>query len=121
MTTQLASDRAADGFYVRRTPGYLMLYPVLCDVARVHGYALAMHGSLVRDLDVVAVPWVEKCSPPIVLVQAIAHASGGQLVGSVARRPHGRLVWTVQLGVAGFVDLSVMTSVDQAGGAHELA
>ena len=31
---------------------------MLCDVAREMGYALALHGSMNRDMDLIAVPWV---------------------------------------------------------------
>ena len=36
------------------------LYPDLAEIAREHGYALAVHGSLARDFDLIAVPWREK-------------------------------------------------------------
>jgi len=39
-------------------PMFACLYPGLCDVARTHGYALALHGSLVTDMDLIAVPWI---------------------------------------------------------------
>ena len=38
--------------------------------ARSMGYALAVHGSMARDLDLVAVPWVESAADPIELVEA---------------------------------------------------
>lgn len=38
--------------------------------ARSMGYALAVHGSMARDLDLVAVPWVEGAVDPIELVEA---------------------------------------------------
>lgn len=38
-------------------PFYACLYPALCDRAREHGYALAIHGTVATDLDLIAVPW----------------------------------------------------------------
>ena len=38
-------------------PMFACLYSGLCDVARSHGYALAIHGSVITDLDLIAVPW----------------------------------------------------------------
>lgn len=96
-----------DGFYGQRTAGYLVLYPVLREVARGHGYALAVHGSLQKDLDVLAVPWVEECSDPDVLAEALRDKSGGQFVGGVGLKPHGRKAYTIHLGLAGYIDLSV--------------
>lgn len=43
-------------------PGlYAMFYEQLKDIAREYGYALLIHGSMNRDLDLVAVPWDDRC------------------------------------------------------------
>lgn len=44
-------------------PAYTFLYPILCEAARACGYALAIHGTMQRDLDLVAVPWVDEALP----------------------------------------------------------
>lgn len=36
------------------------LYPKLADIFRSHGYALAVHGSVGTDFDLIAVPWVKE-------------------------------------------------------------
>jgi hypothetical protein len=41
-------------------PAFACMYPGLCDVAQKHGYALAIHGSVVTDLDLIACPWTER-------------------------------------------------------------
>lgn len=38
---------------------YAMYYDHLKDIAKEYGYNLLIHGSLNRDLDLVAVPWVD--------------------------------------------------------------
>jgi hypothetical protein len=40
-------------------------------VARAHGYAIGVHGSLKRDIDLIAVPWSQEASTPKVLADAI--------------------------------------------------
>ena len=40
------------------------LYPDLAAICISHGYALAVHGSLARDFDLIAVPWAAQTSPP---------------------------------------------------------
>lgn len=88
---------------------YAALYPTLREVARRHGYALALHGSLIRDLDLVAIPWVQEASSADVLVAAIVDAAGGFTVGTPVVKPHGRVGLTIALGGAGgFVDLSII-------------
>lgn len=54
-----------------RAPFYACLYHGLCDIARKHGYALCIHGSVTRDLDIVAVPWTNEAVDAIVLKDAL--------------------------------------------------
>lgn len=42
---------------------YTSYYGELIDIARSHGYALALHGSVARDMDLILVPWVENPDP----------------------------------------------------------
>lgn len=50
---------------------FACLYAGLCDVARKHGYALAAHGSMVTDFDLIAVPWTEQAIEAEELMQHI--------------------------------------------------
>lgn len=59
-------------------------------VARAHGYAIALHGSLKRDLDLVAVPWVEEVSSPGELINALEADLDLKLIRGPVKRPHGR-------------------------------
>jgi hypothetical protein len=52
-------------------PAYAGLYAGLCEVAREHGYALAVHGSLQNDMDLVACPWTEEAADPDTLAAAL--------------------------------------------------
>ncbi len=47
------------------------LYPEMAEIARKHGYALAVHGSLARDFDLIAIPWTENPSTSQQVVSAI--------------------------------------------------
>jgi hypothetical protein len=42
----------------RPAASYALLYPHLVELVRPLGYALALHGSMNRDFDMVAVPWL---------------------------------------------------------------
>lgn len=81
----------------------------LQSILRSCGYALALHGSMQRDLDAVAVPWIESAVPGEILVERICE-SMGLTVGPncPTQMPHGRKSWTLMLTNTGFVDLSVM-------------
>lgn len=69
-----------------------------------------MHGSLTKDLDVVAIPWTEESADAVLLVEAIRSACLGTIVADGATaKPHGRYAYTILLDDgAGYVDLSVI-------------
>jgi hypothetical protein len=43
-----------------RAPFYACMYHGLCDIARQHGYALAINGTVTTDLDLVADEWSDQ-------------------------------------------------------------
>lgn len=90
-------------------PVYACLYPGLAEIARAHGYAMAVHGSLARDFDLICIPWVENPSMPQEVVNAITTKYAINQAGDPEVREHGRLVYTIvmQFGEC-FLDLSFM-------------
>ena len=43
-------------------PGlYAIIYEQLKDIAKEYGYNLVVHGSMNRDLDLIAIPWDDHC------------------------------------------------------------
>lgn len=83
--------------------------------AKPLGYAIGLHGSMQRDLDLIAVPWVNNAADAYALARAIEHATGGYIpdtdgAGNAlpVHRPHGRLGWVIHLGKGLYIDLSVM-------------
>lgn len=100
-------------------------------IARQDGWALAVHGSMTRDLDVVAVPWTDEASDETAFVEAMRAAVARELGGvavigagedgrtrGVKAKPHGRRCWTIhstseqlvedEHGAHPYVDLSVL-------------
>ena len=96
---------------------YKSLLPIARKAARRCGYALAFHGSGIRDLDLVAAPWIEPAESSEELVEEIRRAVGGVIVNyenverNPAVRPHGRKAWSIQVGGGRYIDLSVMPTV----------
>lgn len=98
---------------------YLSVLPSIRAVARVLGYAIGVHGSMQRDLDLIAVPWVDKHGTPDALAKAIQYAACG-MHGDVVtwrQKPCGRIAtslpicWTEdKRPSSGHIDLSVMGS-----------
>lgn len=102
---------------------YAKLMPLLVKRAREHGYALAVHGSMATDLDLVAAPWTEDAVDAETLVESICELVGGKInrwgsedfcweaCVSPAEKPHGRRAWSIYLSDSfsgPYIDLSVM-------------
>jgi len=113
------------------------------EIARQDGWALAVHGSMSRDLDIVAVPWTDQASYEPALVEAL-RAAVAQELGGVALvgagedgrtpgykiKPNGRRCYTLhstseqlvedEAGAHPYVDLSILdfrlSAVGQAFG-----
>lgn len=85
------------------------LYPELCPIFHRHGYALAVHGSLARDFDLIAVPWSEHVSPPDVVMAGVTGEFAVELIGNLKTKQHGRLCQTISIGHGNCsIDLSFM-------------
>jgi len=111
------------------TEFYLSRLPAIREAARQCGYAIGLHGSLRRDFDLMAMPWVEGCSTPDELAHAIALAATGMtLAGGYhwEKKPLGRIATTISVcwtdhseafnkDLIGFghLDLSVMPPKEQ--------
>lgn len=86
-----------------------MCLPVLRATARQHGYALGLHGSMRRDLDLIAMPWVKTFSVPGELAKNLQIAASGSWgAWKIQMKPHGRIGYTLFIGTGAYIDLSVM-------------
>lgn len=92
------------------------LYPSLAAIAHDHGYALAVHGSVARDFDLIAVPWAEKVSRPATLIEDICAKFAVELIGdNPGRKNHGRRAYTLSVGFGECaVDLSFLNRMNVA-------
>lgn len=79
-------------------PVYCALYPSLAIIARKHGYALAIHGTLGRDMDLICVPWAGVVSEPCSVVKEIVDTFAIVQVGEPTNKNHGRVAWTISVG-----------------------
>lgn len=74
------------------------LYPDLARIARSHGYALAVHGSLQRDFDLIAIPWAEGVTTHEAMIAAIEAEFALRRIGEPERKPNGRVAYTLAVG-----------------------
>ena len=96
-------------------PWYAMAYIKLYRIAWRYGYALALHGSMSRDLDLVAIPWTEDAESPEKLVEAIrkfviAKTDVNLKIAPPKTMPHGRISYIIPVGYGEnfYFDLSIM-------------
>lgn len=108
-------------------PLYKQIIGPLRQAAHYVGYCLAVHGTLRRDIDLLAVPWVADAIPAPALAGLLMEVTRGVGLGAYHMpgeedryhsdgcpmfKPHGRRCWTWYLLEAKqgtpYVDLSVM-------------
>lgn len=104
---------------INRPLCYSLMLQWLSDAANKCGYALGLHGSLSRDLDLIAVPWTEEAVCADQLISAIVDTAGGfiakdSLTVNPEFRPHGRMAYAIQLGRGLYIDISVMPRTGDA-------
>ena len=93
-------------------PLYCGLYPELAEIARKHGYALAIHGSLARDFDLICIPWVAEPSEPIDVIDEICSTFAIQLTSKVKVMEHNRISYILAVSFGDcYLDLSFMPCV----------
>lgn len=90
-------------------PMYAAMYPMLSELTRKHGYALAVHGSVARDFDLVCIPWIESPSSSQRVISAMVDEFAMKEVGEPEIKEHDRQVFTLSVGFGEcFLDLSFM-------------
>lgn len=88
------------------------LYPELAKIFVAHGYALAVHGSLARDFDLIGIPWAENVSDPELVIAEICSHFWIRVIEAperVCKKNHGRIAYTISIGHGECaIDLSFM-------------
>ena len=122
MRDRTEADDVVQGAYNRALLDLIL--PPMRRVAKDKGYAITVHGSLSRDIDLVAIPWREhNVADPDHLVAMLCGAVAGVSGRCNHQRdwtdkPHGRratilLVWCGESSAN--IDLSVMPATTPAG------
>ena len=93
-------------------------------IALRYGYNLVLHGSMNRDLDLIAIPWHEPIGDIDTMVQEMASYLRGSFVSMTKEEkecfPHGRLSYVINMNRGGawnrgfdeqyYIDISVIPS-----------
>lgn len=106
-------------------PDYARYYTLIRTTAWQCGYAIGLHGSFTRDLDLIAVPWTPQALPSDLLLKQIEFRTDLTRQEPEGReKPHGRLCWSLLL--PGFtdprwIDLSVVPAVPAPSGVESVS
>ncbi|CCH01937.1 hypothetical protein FAES_3931 [Fibrella aestuarina BUZ 2] len=97
---------------------YVTYFGILQAIAQQHGYALAVHGSVVRDFDLVMVPFAPKVSPHDFVLEDIRQAIGNtgptsEVFDQVGQDCHGRTLYAIECGSGGYFDICFTPTVEQ--------
>lgn len=104
---------------------YVVYYGILKKVAKKHGYALAVHGTVSRDLDLIAIPWTDKATSTKELINAFVKKLGAVGIKRTSgkdkptKKPHGRIAYSIHIGGGGYIDISVMPKTEKDGVLNE--
>ena len=93
---------------------YAVLYADFRRVAIDCGYALALHGSMASDMDLIAVAWTEEATDPDTLVSRIENCIGRTVWKKYGFnkpptiKPHGRLSYLINIMGDWYIDISII-------------
>ena len=92
-------------------PVYCAIYPQLSEIARSHGYALAIL-AILGSLDLICIPWLAKPSGQLIVIRDICSAFAIKQIGKAEKKDHERMVYTLSISNGEcFIDLSFMPTL----------
>lgn len=91
---------------------YAAIWNDLRQAAMNVGWALALHGSLANDMDIMAMPWVNDAQPEEEMIQAIKNCfSQAECIDvKVTDMPNSRHVYTLSIWADFYLDINVIKS-----------
>ena len=95
---------------------YAVVLIQFTEIAKLYGYALAVHGSLANDLDIIVTPWVENHKPIDELIDAFRDVIGETVWrnDSELRKPTvmpcNRLCYTIPIIGDWYIDISYINN-----------
>jgi hypothetical protein len=97
----------ADGWEEPADPPFDLIHQTAYNV----GYAVAVHGSRVRDFDIIAVPWTAEAGGCRKLLEVLCKALNAKIVDR-SSKPHGRNAFNLQMdGYIKLIDISILPTL----------
>ena len=87
---------------------YSYCFEALKEIAYKYGYNLVLHGSMNRDLDLIAIPWQEKLGNIDTMISEFCKYTGGSLMlqdGDKFRTTYHKRRWyVIEMNREGYLD-----------------
>lgn len=97
---------------------YASIYPLLRNIALGYHYSLAIHGSLLSDMDLIAIPWSDSASDEhYPMLKAMGKMLGEEWTDEYISKmselkPHGRIAYSLGMDGGGtYLDISFMPAM----------
>lgn len=95
---------------------FAAMWDDLRNAALSHGWALALHGSLKSDMDIMAMPWDEHASSVDVMINqlCLCFTEAAQIEKMIKRstdKPNNRVVYTLPIWADFYLDINVIEQV----------
>lgn len=80
------------------------------EIARACGYSIGLHGSMARDVDLIAAPWTDEAVDADDLIKELCLKLEWLPCGVLENKPHGRVAIILQpkKGYSKTIDISIM-------------
>lgn len=87
---------------------YAFYFDYIKEIGLKYGYNIVLHGSINRDLDLIAIPWVENIGNRELMIDEIAELIGGNVMMQdrsvndeigvrFSEMPHGRVIYIINI------------------------
>lgn len=77
---------------------YAFFFEAVKDIGKKYGYNIVLHGSMNRDLDLIAIPWEQQVGEKTEMLSEICEFLGGFILNDATRvTHHGREQWVINI------------------------
>jgi hypothetical protein len=84
---------------------YAIMFEPLKIIALKYGYNLVLHGSLNRDMDLIAIPWQEELGDVDEMINEFCQYVGGKINTEAPKNaPHGRKWFVIDIYRGGYFE-----------------
>ena len=99
---------------------YACIWDDLRNAAMDCGWALGLHGSLSKDMDIMAMPWAEDAKPVEEMVDSIINCFTDNPFNDISKTPHydkpnNRVVYTIHIWKDFYLDINVIKTCSSQG------